>query len=236
MGEEEKKMSLKLLVDKSSNKVLFAEAGKDFVDFLFHIMSLPVGTIVKLIGLKGMVGSLADLYKSIASLDNDYLQENMKKDAVLNPKSNVIVPLLLINESSKPSTPKLYKCPGNHYSSSCSVACVTDDPNRICSSCLGKMSSNVTYLRSASKVNEEKLSSAVNGYVKGVMTYMVLDNLEVKPSSTISAITLLNKFHVKDIGLLVEKEVKIGLSEGVDILKASLETKAVLSTVFLGTR
>ncbi|KAK9683406.1 hypothetical protein RND81_10G138500 [Saponaria officinalis] len=230
MGEQEKKMSLKLLVDKSANKVLFAEAGKDFVDFLFHIMSLPVGTIVKLIGLKGMVGSVADLYKSISSLDNAYLQENIAKDAVLNPKSNVSVPLLLLNESPKPATTTLYRC------SRCSAHNITDDPNRICPSCRGRMSFSVTYLCSESEVNEAKSSSTANGYVKGVMTYMVMDNLEVKPSSTISAITLLNKSHVKDIGFLVEKEVQIGLCEGVDILKASLETKAVLSTVFLAKR
>ncbi|KAK9683407.1 hypothetical protein RND81_10G138600 [Saponaria officinalis] len=228
MGEQEKKMSLKLLVDTTSNKVLFAEAGKDFVDFLFHIMSLPVGTIVKLIGLKGMVGSVADLYKSISSLDNAYLQENIAKDAVLNPKSNVSVPLLLLNESPKPVITTLYRCSGSHYSS-CSAHNVTDDPNRTCPSCRGRMNTSVTYLRAV----EANSSSTANGYVKGVMTYMVMDNLEVKPSSTISAITLLNKSHVKDIGSLVEKEVQIGLNEGVEILKASLETKAVLSTVFL---
>ncbi|THG00362.1 hypothetical protein TEA_000552 [Camellia sinensis var. sinensis] len=38
------KVSLKLLIDTKAHKVLFAEAGKDFVDFLFNILSLPVGT------------------------------------------------------------------------------------------------------------------------------------------------------------------------------------------------
>ncbi|XVF83481.1 hypothetical protein PTKIN_Ptkin16aG0491300 [Pterospermum kingtungense] len=37
-------VSLKLLVDSTNQRVLFAEAGKDFADFLFNILSLPVGT------------------------------------------------------------------------------------------------------------------------------------------------------------------------------------------------
>ncbi|KAG6415134.1 hypothetical protein SASPL_122536 [Salvia splendens] len=51
------KVSMKLLIDTQGKRVLFAEAGKDCVDFLFHILSLPVATII------GMVGSLPNLYK-----------------------------------------------------------------------------------------------------------------------------------------------------------------------------
>lgn len=49
---KETKVSLKLLVDTEGKKVLFAEASKDFVDFLFHIMELPLGTVVKLVKVK----------------------------------------------------------------------------------------------------------------------------------------------------------------------------------------
>jgi hypothetical protein len=36
------KVSLKLVVDKKNQRVLFAEADKEFVDFLLSIFSLPV--------------------------------------------------------------------------------------------------------------------------------------------------------------------------------------------------
>ncbi|MBA0749997.1 hypothetical protein Gogos_003866 [Gossypium gossypioides] len=42
-------VSLKLLVDSMSQRVLFAEAGKDFVDFVFNILSFPVGTVIWLL-------------------------------------------------------------------------------------------------------------------------------------------------------------------------------------------
>jgi hypothetical protein len=59
-----------------------------------------------------------------------------------------------------------------------------------------------------------KASSSVEwGYVKGVITYMVLDDLDVKPMSTISAITLLSKFNVRDVGAVEEKVVDFGMDE-----------------------
>lgn len=61
-ASEAKMISLKILIDTKSNKVVFAEAGKDFVDFIFHMMSLPLSTVVKLLNEKGMVGCLGDLH------------------------------------------------------------------------------------------------------------------------------------------------------------------------------
>ncbi|KAF2294559.1 hypothetical protein GH714_012589 [Hevea brasiliensis] len=94
-------LSLKLLVDKKASKVLFAEAGKDFVDFLFNLLSLPI------------------------------------------------------------------------------------------------------------------------------------DDLSVSIMSMITGVALLNKFNVKDFGVLEEKVVEFGIDQGVELLKASLQSKAALTSVFL---
>lgn len=51
------------------------------------------------------------------------------------------------------------------------------------------------------------------GFVKGVVTYLVMDNLKVMPMSTLSTITLLNNDNVKDIGALEEKIVHVGMNE-----------------------
>jgi hypothetical protein len=42
---------------------------------------------------------------------------------------------------------------------------------------------------------------------------MVMDNLEVKPMSAISSITLLTKFNVRDLGAVEEKVVYFGVDE-----------------------
>ncbi|KAJ7975861.1 DUF674 family protein [Quillaja saponaria] len=75
--------------------------------------------------------------------------------------------------------------------------------------------------------------SSEGGFVKGVLTYMVMDDLTVIPMSTISSITLLNKFNVKEVGALQEKIVHLGMPEGVKLLKASLQCKTALTSVFL---
>ncbi|CAL2234290.1 unnamed protein product [Prunus armeniaca] len=67
-------------------KVLFAEASKDFVDFLFTLLSLPIGTVIRLLSRKHMVGCLGKLYDSLENLNDTYLQPNLNKDVLLKPK------------------------------------------------------------------------------------------------------------------------------------------------------
>ncbi|KAM0043261.1 hypothetical protein Hdeb2414_s0010g00339181 [Helianthus debilis subsp. tardiflorus] len=69
--------------------------------------------------------------------------------------------------------------------------------------------------------------------IKEVVTYMVMDDLVVKPMSTISSITLINKFGIKDLSQLEEKTVSFGKDEGLKLLEASLKTKKVLTTIFM---
>ncbi|KAK8510177.1 hypothetical protein V6N11_000477 [Hibiscus sabdariffa] len=78
-------VSLRLLIDSKSQRVLFAEAGKDFVDFLFNILSLSVGTVTRLLTEKGMVGSLGNLSGSIENLGDTYMQSAATKDTLLKP-------------------------------------------------------------------------------------------------------------------------------------------------------
>lgn len=62
-------------------------------------------------------------------------------------------------------------------------------------------------------VNPQKKDSSADegGYVKGVITYMIMDDLVVRPMSVISCITLLNKFNIKEIGGLEEKTIDVGM-------------------------
>ncbi|CAO2825601.1 unnamed protein product [Amaranthus hypochondriacus] len=235
MAGKDMRISLKLLVDTKANKVLFAEATKEFVDFIFHIMCLPLGTVVKLLSQNKMVGCLGDLYKSVSSLNTQYFQTDLNKHSVLNPKSSVNVPLLSLKETADNPPGKFYKC------GSCSGLTITDSLGVYCvnsNRCQGTMSIEMKYVKqqanSGNTTQPITSSGDDGGYVKGVVTYMVMDNLEVKPMSTISGITLINKFHVKDVSALEEKEVHLGFEQGLAILKASLESKCVLTNVFLG--
>ncbi|KAF7131534.1 hypothetical protein RHSIM_Rhsim09G0159300 [Rhododendron simsii] len=211
-------------------KLLFAEAGKDFVDFLFTLLSLPIGTVVRLLTAKSMVGSLGNLYDSVDNLSDTYMQPNLSKEVLLKPKVAVRsteASLLLTNDDAPaPAVNKMYKC-GN------CARYVTNDPRVICPSCKYNytMSTEVTFV--PPKVADTGLSGE-GGYVKGVLTYMVMDDLVVIPMSTISGIALLSKFNVTNVQSLEEKVVTIGMDEGLKLLKATLHSKMVLTSVFLG--
>ncbi|KAI3721302.1 hypothetical protein L2E82_32310 [Cichorium intybus] len=200
------KVSLKLLIDTKTKKVLFAEANKEFVDFLFHILSLPVGTVIRLLTKNSMVGSLGKLYDSIENLSDTYMQPNQSKDSVLNPKTvnyGANVPFLLTTANDT-MTLRIYRCPSHpNY--------VSDDTTAQCPSCRSTINSQLTYVRG---------TGAVTG-------------TGVKPMSTISSITMLNKFNVKEVGGLQEKVVSLEMKEGLMLLKASLQSKNVLTSVFL---
>ncbi|GFQ05219.1 hypothetical protein PHJA_002666000 [Phtheirospermum japonicum] len=221
-------VSLKLLIDTKGKRVLFAEAGKDFVDFLFRILSLPIGTVINLLKQQELEGSLANLYQSIENLNDSYLQPNQTKDALLKPVSPVpgFIPLLALNDAPPATVKKHYRCTCSQFS-----VYVTDNPRAVCPNCKKKMATYVAYV--APPPGDEQLVAEEGGFVKGVVTYMVMDDLVVTPLSTISSITLLNKFNVKEVGSLEEKVVSFGVDEAVKLLNASLQSKKVLSDVFL---
>ncbi|KAL4621265.1 hypothetical protein ACB092_06G215600 [Castanea dentata] len=108
---------------------------------------------------------------------------------------------------------------------------VSANSNAVCPSCGLCMNQKLNFVESP-EANNHGSSSSEGGYVKGVVTYMVMDDLEVRPMFTISGITLLNKL-VKEIGALEEKVVHLGMDEGVKLLKASLLSNNVLTDVFL---
>lgn len=224
-------VSLKLLIDTKNEKLLFAEASKDFIDFLFNLLSLPMGQVVRLLRKKDMVGCLPNLYKSIENLNETYIQPNASKDVLLKPKAAIpasVFPLLLTDVAS--TTTKVYICSYYH----CSKKYGSNDPNNICPSCNNCTSTEVMFVDSQG-VNKGETSGDGGGHVKGVVTYMVMDDLVVTPMSTISSISLLNKFNIQDVGALQEKNVTMGMDEGLQLLKESLQSKSVLTNTFLKT-
>ncbi|WCJ19520.1 hypothetical protein M5689_001807 [Euphorbia peplus] len=239
MSEPSSKVKLKLLIDKKNHKVLFAEASKDFVDFLFSIISLPLGKIVNLITKDQMVGCIGNLYDSIESLSETYIQSPQGVESLLNPKSMVSSqnPLLLI-EGRK----ELYTClsQGSYCSKCYSIKTtyhrhVADNPDTACPRCGLAMTCKVTFVESGSGGAKQVASGSGGGFVEGVATYMVMDNLEVKamnPTSSVSMLT--NFFNIKDLASLEEQVVDVGVEEGLRILQMSLQSKDVLTTVFLG--
>ncbi|OWM87532.1 hypothetical protein CDL15_Pgr022644 [Punica granatum] len=255
MGSNVGGVKLKLLIDRENNRLLFAEAGKEFVDFMFYILALPVGTITQLINGKDMVGSIGNLYSSIENLNDTYMKSGLK-GKLLEPKapgygSQNLLSLPPVTASTSTTTEKFYRCSytccGSRYDY------VAEIPGTSCPQCRSSMIIAVRIVQAQTTPPVEEGS----GYVKDVVTYMVLDDLTVKPMSPISCITLLTEFNIKDLGVLEEREINVSVAEiwkgtygsnflacvvgkmtyqetAVKLLKASLQSKRVLTDAFLG--
>ncbi|KAH1123388.1 hypothetical protein J1N35_006548 [Gossypium stocksii] len=71
-SEDPTKVSIKLLIDQESNKVIVAEAGSDIVDILRSLLKFPLGNIARLIGKHQYLqraGCLNNLYNSVENLN-----------------------------------------------------------------------------------------------------------------------------------------------------------------------
>ncbi|CAO2161098.1 unnamed protein product [Urochloa humidicola] len=239
-------LTMKLLVDTKAQRVLLAEAGKHVVDFLFSLLALPLATAVELVGTEGMVGSVGNLYTSVENLDFTCVQPGAAKDALLgqtvaaSPPASTKSSLLRLPEppssghGQQPNT--LYRCTSS-YNNGCR-SYVAGAYGKQCPSCNCPMTTVANYLPPSGPVSSGQAAAhgGAQGFVKGIGTYTVTDDLTVAPMSAISSIMLLNTFAMTDIAALQEKTVQVGYAEGLEILKASLRSKTVLTDVFLGNK
>jgi hypothetical protein len=217
-------LSMKLLIDTKSQRVLYAEAGKDVVDFLFSLLTLPVGTVVKILSQGSMVGSVGNLYGSVEELDDTYVRSSRAKKALLSPTGGCAGGKLLpLPEAPAPQPPctQFYRCNNgsttecyNFVTKSCGSPCRAQYCAR------GRMIVPVQ-LVGANTGSDDTAAAATSalaaaGFVQGIVTYTVMDDLKVAPMSTISGITMLNTFGITDIGSLLQKTVQLGYDEVIE--------------------
>ncbi|QCE08781.1 hypothetical protein DEO72_LG9g3811 [Vigna unguiculata] len=211
MASSSSKLTLKLIIDSKREKVLFAEASKAVVDFLFYLLCLPVGSATRILNQDQMVGSLVNLYESVKNLDETYMEPKLRKDLMLKLIASVssqISGLLPSIDDTSSDTSKyvFYRCPTHCGYVTC------DNTTRCPYQCGNTMNSVMQFV--GEKVGSFEISvDKSGGFVKEVVTYMVMDDLVVQPMSSISSITLLNKFNVKEVGALQEKVVDLDMNK-----------------------
>jgi hypothetical protein len=77
------KMDVKLMRSKSQKKIIFAEANEKFVDFMFSFLTIPLGSIIKVLDGNSFVGCVDNLYKSVENLDSLWCTD--LRSVLLNP-------------------------------------------------------------------------------------------------------------------------------------------------------
>ncbi|WJX76573.1 hypothetical protein P8452_59977 [Trifolium repens] len=213
--EQGDQVRIKVLVDKEKSKVLFAEAAKDFVDVLCSFLTLPLGTIARLVAAESNIeavkfGSISSLYQSVANLDEQCLWNQTCKEMLLRPRNSMDCYCrklkLNIDETECLS---YFLCEDN--------TCKVD--NRICVSFFRNQKCSCGKLMNVS--HPQKLITE-DGFVKETMTFIISDDLFVMPNLLGTSINLLQKLGVNDISTFDKQTV-------IDLLKLSLISKTPLS-------
>jgi hypothetical protein len=79
--------------------------------------------------------------------------------------------------------------------------------------CGNTMSYGVQLQNPSNGDNTNSAGSSGGGYVKETVTFIITDDLEISPSSTITSLNLLNKLNVKDLTDLAERNVSVSPNE-----------------------
>ncbi|KAH7516844.1 hypothetical protein JRO89_XSUnG0163400 [Xanthoceras sorbifolium] len=226
-------ISLKALVDKENNRVIFAEADEDFVDILLSFLTMPMGTIIRLVRSKRPafgIGCMNNLYESIENLDVLQFQTKECKTMLLDPinaaaaeckrlKFKIGEPLKYFICNSQNCTLSGYKLL-SHYRD---VICV----------CRGTMTSEIE-LHEKVQIKGRDFDARDSGaFVKGLSRLIISDELEIMPASIETSLSLLSKLGVMDGTATEECNVNVGVDEVLTLLKCSLLSKTPLTETLL---
>jgi len=190
-GVRDDTVSLKVLIDKEKNKVVFAEAGQDFADVLLSFLTLPLGTIVRLVAKESSVqpvkvGSLSTLYESVSLLEEKFLCIQEYKEMLLQPRNSMehYCKQLMLNIDD------------TELKSYCNLLnCACDDPQ------------SEFFLEAVMRTWLEK------GFVKESASLLVCDDLYIMPNDFGASANLFHMLGIEDLETLEEQIVDITKEE-----------------------
>ncbi|XP_074571306.1 uncharacterized protein LOC141827871 [Curcuma longa] len=220
MATDQQQITLKVFVNKTQNCVVFVESDLDFVDVLLSFLTLPVGTVVRLLNKQSSLGCFDKLYESVEQLDEKYLMTAACRSMLTNPvnSSGVKCQKLRINIDEMG---ELYKC-----SNSCHRFSYSYYSGLKCQ-CGGDINKAVSYDLNRDDVNYEEFHGV---FIQGAK-FVVTDALCILLVEDL--ISTLNKCGNGDCNHLEERSVKIEREQVLRILKRSLVSDTPLADVLL---
>ncbi|XP_073277478.1 uncharacterized protein [Primulina huaijiensis] len=208
ISSDSKKITVKAFVQKSTNRILFAQTRHDFIDFILSLLTIPLGQVQFLLGSSTHLGSISNLYRSISDSENvEYMKSRDTIAKLLEPQ---IAPYYLskyqIFSLSQQKLPVFHRtlvhneielCECSH-SELCTSKITTFDPK------------------------------GQDSYVKGPMLFIVTNDLEVCTAASKSIISILDQMRIPVFDV-EEQELDIGMEEALSILKATLTSTSALT-------
>ncbi|KAL1560812.1 hypothetical protein AAHA92_10984 [Salvia divinorum] len=228
---EDFKFTLKVMINKEKNKVLFAESDSHFVDTLLSFMTLPMGRIIKLLdnhyGEKApAIGSLSSLYHSLAHFDSAHFVTKDAKKILLNPRSSFEdkYRMLKLDFIDCQSTEYLYCFICSHSHEPRGVSIYYDRP--YCRMCLN--------FSSITKKDVLKLDfiDSKGVFISDKACFIISDDLQIFPSAT-GLFRIMSVLCIADMDEADAIDVTIGLDEILSLLKLSFIIPTPLSFLIL---
>ncbi|KAF8080292.1 hypothetical protein N665_0959s0022 [Sinapis alba] len=223
--------SLKLLIDEEQNKVVLAETCKDFADVLCSLLTLPMGTIVRLLEKhqnpqsSSIVGCFHNLYKSVLDMDIDNFKTPGCKNLLMYPRSmqESHCRKLKLNVDDTEAT-KFFVCPNFVSVESCC-----------------KVYSNISTSRCScgnSMTREFQVEDGEQDKVDGVFlscrtSFIITDDMKVAVNSMGHVLNVLNDLGYSGFDKLQEMVIDVGLEEVLTLLGCLFTSDAPLTDTFL---
>ncbi|CAJ1801193.1 unnamed protein product [Sphenostylis stenocarpa] len=226
---------LLLIVNKKAEKVVLAGANEDFMDILCSFLTLPLGTIARLVQQESpqgplQVGSLNSLYESVVSFETDYLWTETCKEMLLRPRNSSEHQCRSLKINIYDSDPTTYFiCPESH---ACAMNMLSTFKNQPCQ-CGNIMDHSVSI----------KNNQVYAGFLRAATTFIMADNLDIIPSTIHEDLKSLGAFFERFLqklsgssenkSILFEMvPVNVTKTQVLDLLKCSLLSKTTLTDFF----
>ncbi|CAL0302655.1 unnamed protein product [Lupinus luteus] len=224
----EEELTLRILIEEKKNKVVYAEAGKDFVHVLLSFLTFPLGTIARIISndsnmKKVSVGCLSSLYQSVENLDTTHFWTETCKEMLLHPRnaSEDYCQSIKFNIDDTEKT-KYFICEDWNCSCKESRGLLSIFRNKRCK--CGKLMNR--------EISPRNSSNCV-GFVDDKFTFIIFDDLRVIPDNVHNSVTQPKNFGIGDFNALKVVTVSVTQKEILDLLKVSLFSNTPLTDFFL---
>ncbi|XP_068339148.1 uncharacterized protein [Pyrus communis] len=221
----EKKINLKALVDKGSNKVIFIESGNAFIDVVLSFLTFPLGTIIKL-GREHSapveIGCMNNLYSSVEEIDVSELRSYACREMLLLPRnaaeSLCKILVLQVDHNAKPT--RYFGC------SNCQLwktrKFFSYYPFIINPECGHYMNNEITFS-----------VDVASAFVKERARLLITDDLQLISPCGTSIVSLFTNLGVTNRNTTEELNLNIGVDEVMNLLISSLVSKTPLTETLL---
>ncbi|KAJ4827041.1 hypothetical protein Tsubulata_016318 [Turnera subulata] len=212
-------ISLKAVIDEANNRVLFVQAGHDFVDTLFSFLTMPLGEIIRLLrgssSVLPMMGGMGYIYNSVENLDQKHFWSETCRTMLLQPRNGYAIRYCkeLKLELDNGMSLKHYNCSTYNCKDSSASILLSYYSNVTC--CCGRpMKHEITKNYFLGVEKNAAVFDCGGVFVTGLVTsFIVSDELQVIPPSTEAGLKFLSKLPVMDEKSIVQRSFDVGVKE-----------------------